>query len=92
VLLLRQRARVTALVLGGLVQLGLQELGAQALDLLLDRGLMGEGCINIRQIRGWVEEAGFDGYNEVEIFSNRYWAMDQEQFLERVVEAYTNHA
>ena len=61
-------------------------------DLLNDRGLMGEGCINIRQIRGWVEEAGFDGYNEVEIFSDRYWAMDQEQFLERIVEAYTKHA
>ena len=61
-------------------------------DLLNDRGLMGEGCINIRQIRGWVEEAGFDGYNEVEIFSDRYWAMDQEQVLERIVEAYTNHA
>jgi sugar phosphate isomerase/epimerase len=61
-------------------------------DLLNDRGLMGEGCINIRQIRGWVEEAGFDGYNEVEIFSDRYWAMEQEQFLERIVEAYTNHA
>lgn len=60
-------------------------------DLLLDRGLMGEGCIDILQIRGWVEEAGFDGYNEVEIFSNRYWAMDQEQFLERIVEAYTDH-
>ena len=61
-------------------------------DLLNDRGLMGEGCINIPQIRGWVEEAGFDGYNEVEIFSNRYWAMEQEQFLERIVEAYTAHA
>ena len=61
-------------------------------DLLNDRGLMGEGCINIRQIRGWVEEAGFDGYNEVEIFSNRYWAMEQEQFLERIAEAYTKHA
>ena len=61
-------------------------------DLLNDRGLMGEGCINIRQIRGWVEEAGFDGYNEVEIFSDRYWAMEQEQVLERIVEAYTKHA
>ena len=61
-------------------------------DLLNDRGLMGEGCINIPQIRGWVEEAGFDGYNEVEIFSNRYWAMEQEQFLERIVEVYTAHA
>ena len=61
-------------------------------DLLNDRGLMGEGCINIRQIRGWVEEAGFDGYNEVEIFSDRYWAMEQEQFLERIITAYTAQA
>jgi sugar phosphate isomerase/epimerase len=41
-------------------------------DLLNDRGLMGEGCIPISTIRGWVEEAGFDGFNEVEIFSNHY--------------------
>ena len=61
-------------------------------DLLLDRGLMGEGCIDIPQIRGWVEEAGFDGYNEVEIFSERYWAMEQEQFLGRIIEAYTTHS
>ncbi len=61
-------------------------------DLLNDRGLMGEGCIDIPQIRGWVEEAGFDGYNEAEIFSDRYWAMDQEQFLGRIVEAYTTHS
>ncbi len=27
-------------------------------DLLHDRGLMGEGCIPVRQIRAWVEEAG----------------------------------
>ncbi|HRJ44206.1 MAG TPA: sugar phosphate isomerase/epimerase family protein, partial [Caldilineaceae bacterium] len=55
-------------------------------DLLNDRELMGEGCIPIRQIRGWVEEAGFDGFNEVEIFSNRLWATDQEAFLGRIVE------
>lgn len=56
--------------------------------LLLDRGLMGEGCINIRQIRGWVEEAGFEGYHEVEIFSERWWEKDQEEFLNRIIEAY----
>ena len=48
-------------------------------DLLNDRGLMGEGCIPIRRIKTWVEAAGFDGFNEVEIFSNRYWAMDQSE-------------
>ena len=54
----------------------------------LIRRLMGEGCIPIRQIRGWVEETGFDSFNEVEIFSTRLWAGDQEAFLGRVVEAY----
>lgn len=57
-------------------------------DVLNDRGLMGEGAIPIRQIRGWVEAAGFTGCNEVEIFSERYWAMDQAEFLAKIVAAY----
>ena len=61
-------------------------------DLLNDRGLMGEGSINLRQIRGWVEKAGFAGFNEVEIFSNRYWAGDQAAFLEKIVGAYYQHS
>ena len=61
-------------------------------DLLNDRGLMGEGCIDLRQIRGWVEKAGFTGFNEVEIFSNRYWAGDQAAFLEKIVGAYYQHS
>jgi len=61
-------------------------------DLLNDRGLMGEGCINIKGIRGWVEEAGFTGYNEVEIFSNRWWEKDQDEFLEAIVNGYLQHS
>ncbi len=57
-------------------------------DMLNDRGLMGEGCINIPEIRGWVEDAGFSGFNEVEIFSNRHWARDQGEFLGDIVKAY----
>lgn len=57
-------------------------------DFLNDRGLMGDGCIPIQQIRGWVEEAGFSGYNEVEIFSDKYWAIDQKQYLEKIKQAY----
>jgi sugar phosphate isomerase/epimerase len=60
-------------------------------DMLNDRGLMGEGCIDIPQIRGWVEEAGFTGAIEVEIFSDTYWATDQIQYIERIKEAYLNH-
>lgn len=57
-------------------------------DMLNDRGLMGEGVIDIAGIRRWVHEAGFSGYEEVEIFSNKYWAMDQDEYLGMIVEAY----
>lgn len=63
-----------------------------ATDFLNDRGLMGEGCIPIKKIRSWVEAAGFDGFNEVEIFSNEYWKQDQSEFLNRVINAYRNNS
>lgn len=58
------------------------------LDMLNDRGIMGEGCINIREIRGWVENAGFTGYNEVEIFSNIYWSQDQDDYFNKIINGY----
>ncbi|HUX97385.1 MAG TPA: sugar phosphate isomerase/epimerase family protein [Bacteroidales bacterium] len=61
-------------------------------DMLNDRGLMGEGCIPIRKIRSWVEAAGFNGFIEVEIFSNIFWHQDQGEFLKKIVEAYQKHA
>ena len=57
-------------------------------DLLNDRGLMGEGCIPIAEISRWVDEAGFAGMREVEIFSNRRWAGDQQAWLGQIVDAY----
>lgn len=60
-------------------------------DMLNDRGLMGEGCIPLKQIRSWVENAGFNGFIEVEIFSNEYWKTDQSQFLQKVINAYKVH-
>jgi sugar phosphate isomerase/epimerase len=57
-------------------------------DMLNDRGLMGEGCINIPEIRSWVEATGFSGYNEVEIFSNKFWATDQKEYLEKIKKTY----
>jgi sugar phosphate isomerase/epimerase len=61
-------------------------------DMLNDRGLMGEGCIPLKQIRAWVEDAGFSGYHEVEIFSSRFWKEDQESFLEEIKIAYLEHS
>ena len=60
-------------------------------DLLNDRGIMGEGCIPVKQIRGWMESAGFSGFNEVEIFSHKYWQMDQDAYLKKIVHAYLNY-
>jgi sugar phosphate isomerase/epimerase len=52
-------------------------------DLLLDRGMMGDGVIDIRRIRGWVEAQGFDGYSEVEIFSERdWWQREHDEVLD----------
>ncbi|MFO7670307.1 MAG: sugar phosphate isomerase/epimerase family protein [Bacteroidales bacterium] len=61
-------------------------------DMLLDRGVMGEGCIPLKQIRGWVEEAGFRGFHEVEIFSTRFWEGDQDLFLDKIVNAYRQNS
>jgi sugar phosphate isomerase/epimerase len=42
-------------------------------DLLNDRGMMGDGVIDIPRIRSWVESQGYAGYSEVEIFSATNW-------------------
>jgi sugar phosphate isomerase/epimerase len=57
-------------------------------DFLWDRGLMGEGCIPVNKIRSWVEETGFYGFYEVEIFSHKFWSEDQSVFLNKIIKAY----
>ena len=42
-------------------------------DLLNDRGMMGDGVIDLPRIRSWMEAAGYRGFHEVEIFSARNW-------------------
>ena len=56
-------------------------------DLLNDRGMMGDGVIDIPRIRGWVEAAGFDGYSEVEIFSSdNWWKRPEDDVLATCIE------
>ena len=50
-------------------------------DLLNDRGMMGDGVIDLPRIRGWIEAAGYRGQHEVEIFSNRWWKTDPDVVL-----------
>ena len=52
-------------------------------DLLNDRGMMGDGVIDLKRLRGWVEDAGFAGYSEVEIFSaGNWWQRDGGEVLD----------
>ena len=50
-------------------------------DLLNDRGMMGDGVIDLPRIRGWVEAAGYAGFQEVEIFSEDWWKRDPDEVL-----------
>lgn len=55
-------------------------------DMLSDRGMMGDGIIDIPQIRTWVEQAGFSGFNEVEIFSEyNWWHKDPDEVMQTLV-------
>jgi len=51
-------------------------------DLLLDRGMMGDGVIDLPLTRSWMEAAGYRGPHEVEIFSaNNWWKRDPDEVL-----------
>jgi sugar phosphate isomerase/epimerase len=56
-------------------------------DLLNDRGMMGDGVIDLPLIRSWVERAGYTGFQEVEIFSELdWWRRDPDEVLKTCVE------
>ena len=55
-------------------------------DLLSDRGMMGDGVVELKKIRGWVEAAGFEGFSEVEIFSMLdWWQRDGGEVLDTCI-------
>ena len=58
-------------------------------DLLLDRGMMGDGVIDLKQIRGDIERAGFHGPQEVEIFSSEnWWKRPGEEVIATCIDRY----
>jgi sugar phosphate isomerase/epimerase len=51
-------------------------------DLFNDRGMMGDGVIDLPLIRSRVEAAGYAGFQEVEIFSDLdWWKRDPDEVL-----------
>ncbi|HVK31242.1 MAG TPA: sugar phosphate isomerase/epimerase family protein [Burkholderiaceae bacterium] len=55
-------------------------------DLLNDRGMMGDGVIDLRQLRASVEAQGYAGYSEAEIFSAaNWWQRDGGEVLDTCI-------
>ena len=57
--------------------------------MLLDRGMMGDGVADLKAIRASVEDAGYTGACEVEIFSSQHWwQRDPDEVLDTIVERF----
>ena len=68
---------------GRLLGLHLDDWHLAPAHMSLDRGMMGDGVINLPEIRGWMDEAGFTGFHEVELFSaNTWWKRDPDEVIE----------
>lgn len=62
---------------------------ADTSDMLLDRGMMGDGVADLKSIRRAVEAAGYQGPCEVEIFSaGNWWQRDPNKVLDTMVERF----
>jgi sugar phosphate isomerase/epimerase len=57
-------------------------------DMLLDRGMMGDGVIDIPAYRKAVEAQGYDGFVEVEILSSDWWSRPLDEALDTVIARY----
>ncbi|NUQ96802.1 MAG: sugar phosphate isomerase/epimerase [Streptomyces sp.] len=59
---------------------------------LLGRGQLGDGCVDLRGFREKVDAAGYRGAIEVEIFNPALWARDGGEVLAEVADRYLLHA
>jgi sugar phosphate isomerase/epimerase len=63
-----------------------------AQNVLMNRGMMGDGVIELRRIRGEVEGAGYRGPIEVEIFNERIWGMPLDELVRLTRERFVAYA
>ena len=57
-------------------------------DVLLGRGMMGDGVIELRRLREAVDRAGYSGPIEVEIFNQTIWDAPGDEVLALMVERF----
>jgi sugar phosphate isomerase/epimerase len=55
---------------------------------LLGRGQLGDGCVDFRWFRERVEEAGYRGPTEVEIFNTALWERDGAEVVAEIADRY----
>ncbi len=60
-------------------------------DMLLGRGMMGDGVIELRRLRSAVDATGYDGPIEVEILNQAFWDMPGDEVLALMCERYIAH-
>jgi sugar phosphate isomerase/epimerase len=58
---------------------------------LTGRGMLGDGSVELRRFRTAVDEAGYDGPVEVEIFNEELWAMPGLEALALCLERFADH-
>ena len=58
--------------------------------MLLDRGLMGDGVIDLKSMTQKIESTGHNGFTEVEIFSKKLWQLPPDEMMEKVIERFKN--
>lgn len=54
-------------------------------DMLNDRGMMGDGVIDLKKLRAAVEAQGYSGFSEVEIFSEAWWSLPLSEVLDTCI-------
>lgn len=59
---------------------------AQTRDLVNDRGMMGDGVVQLQAIRHEMEAAGYTGTCEIEIFSDYWWSRPGGEVLDTCIQ------
>jgi sugar phosphate isomerase/epimerase len=72
---------------GRILTFHLNDWRAETRSLLLDRGIPGDGVIDLRRFVDLVRGCGYDGWMEVEIFSETLWAGDQTRLIDDILRA-----
>jgi sugar phosphate isomerase/epimerase len=73
---------------GGILEFHVSDWLVPLPDILLGRGIMGDGIIDIRSLRAAVDQAGYHGSIEVEIFNQTTWDSDPDEVVGHIAQRF----